>query len=52
MAAKTVFITGGNRGIGLAYTTHYVKQGWKVIATARNPSAAKEVRGSEVKPQM
>uniref|UniRef100_K3X1Y9 C-factor n=1 Tax=Globisporangium ultimum (strain ATCC 200006 / CBS 805.95 / DAOM BR144) TaxID=431595 RepID=K3X1Y9_GLOUD len=36
MAAKTVLITGCNRGIGLAFTEHYVKQGWKVIASTRS----------------
>lgn len=45
MAAKTVFITGSNRGIGLAFARHYVRAGWRVIATARDPSAAAELRG-------
>jgi len=44
MSGKTVLITGSNRGIGFAFTQHYVKSGWKVIATARDPQTADEVR--------
>ncbi|GMF22796.1 unnamed protein product [Phytophthora lilii] len=44
MATKTVLITGSNRGIGFAIAQHYVKQGWNVIATARNVGAAKELK--------
>ncbi|KAG1696286.1 hypothetical protein DVH05_018833 [Phytophthora capsici] len=44
MAAKTVLITGSNRGIGLSFAQHYVKQGWNVIATARNVDAAQELK--------
>ncbi|KUF98552.1 5-hydroxyisourate hydrolase [Phytophthora nicotianae] len=44
MATKTVLITGGNRGIGLAFAQHYVKQGWNVIATARNVDGAEELK--------
>ncbi|GMF44772.1 unnamed protein product [Phytophthora fragariaefolia] len=44
MAAKTVLITGGNRGIGFAFAQHYVKQGWNVIATARNVDAASDLK--------
>jgi NAD(P)-dependent dehydrogenase (short-subunit alcohol dehydrogenase family) len=44
MAAKTVLITGSNRGIGLAFAQHYVKQGWDVIATARNVDAAEDLK--------
>lgn len=46
MAGKTVMITGANRGIGLAFTEHYVRQGWKVVASARNLDTADEVRDS------
>ncbi|KAF1320315.1 Short chain dehydrogenase, partial [Globisporangium splendens] len=42
MATKTVLITGCNRGIGLAFTEHYVKQGWKVIASARSIEKASQ----------
>lgn len=43
MAAKTVLITGCNRGIGLACVDHYKREGWHVIATARNPETAEEL---------
>ncbi|MAH84889.1 MAG: hypothetical protein CBB68_11415 [Rhodospirillaceae bacterium TMED8] len=33
----TIFITGANRGIGLEFTRQYGANGWKVIATCRNP---------------
>ena len=36
----TVLITGSNRGIGLGFVKHYAAEGWKVIATCRNPDAA------------
>lgn len=42
--AKTVLITGANRGIGLAFTEHYVSRGWKVVASARSVDTADEVR--------
>lgn len=44
MTVKTVLITGSNRGIGLAFTKHYVDSGWKVFAAARDPQTASEVR--------
>lgn len=43
MAAKTVLITGANRGIGLSFAEQYTQQGWKVIATARNVENAAKV---------
>jgi NAD(P)-dependent dehydrogenase (short-subunit alcohol dehydrogenase family) len=39
----TVFITGANRGIGLEFARQYAADGWKVIATARNPGSATEL---------
>ena len=43
-ADKTVMITGSNRGIGLGFVRHYVNQGWNVIATARRPEAAEDLK--------
>jgi NAD(P)-dependent dehydrogenase (short-subunit alcohol dehydrogenase family) len=39
----TIFITGGNRGIGLALAAHYAEAGAKVIATARHPESARDL---------
>lgn len=36
--AKTVLVTGSNRGIGLEFVTQYAKMGWDVIATSRSPA--------------
>ncbi|KAG7375465.1 hypothetical protein PHYPSEUDO_001128 [Phytophthora pseudosyringae] len=44
MSSKTVLITGSNRGIGLAFTKHYVANGWKVIAAARDPQSATDLK--------
>ena len=35
--AKTVLITGSNRGLGLEMATQYAADGWTVIATSRTP---------------
>jgi NAD(P)-dependent dehydrogenase (short-subunit alcohol dehydrogenase family) len=43
-ADRTVLITGANRGIGLELARQYHEAGWKVIATARDPEAAKDLR--------
>lgn len=34
---QTVLITGSNRGIGLEFVRQYAADGWRVIATCRNP---------------
>ena len=39
-----VLITGANRGIGLALVREFLKEGDTVIATARNPDQANELR--------
>ena len=39
----TVLITGANRGLGLEYARQYLADGWKVIATCRNPAGASEL---------
>jgi len=41
---KTVIITGANRGIGFETALAFGRAGWKVIATARNPKTATELR--------
>ena len=40
----TVLITGANRGIGLAMARNYADRGWRVIATARKPEKADELK--------
>jgi len=45
----TVLITGSNRGLGLEFTRQYADRGWKVIATARNPATATELRAIAAK---
>ncbi|HJM08797.1 MAG: SDR family oxidoreductase, partial [Gammaproteobacteria bacterium] len=37
ISAKTVLITGSNRGMGLEFVTQYAEKGWDVIATSRSP---------------
>ncbi|MCF7903093.1 MAG: SDR family oxidoreductase [Candidatus Marinimicrobia bacterium] len=37
---KTILITGSNRGIGLALTEAFMKQGYRVLGTARQPEKA------------
>lgn len=39
----TVLITGASRGIGLGLARVFAEGGWKVIATARSPAAAKDL---------
>ncbi|KAL3663439.1 hypothetical protein V7S43_011844 [Phytophthora oleae] len=47
-SAKTVLITGSNRGIGLSFTKHYVNNGWKVIAAARDLQSATDLKALKV----
>lgn len=46
----TVLITGANRGLGLEFARQYAGDRWTVIATARDPDAATELKatGAEV----
>jgi NAD(P)-dependent dehydrogenase (short-subunit alcohol dehydrogenase family) len=43
-AGRTVLITGANRGLGLEFARQYRASGWQVIATAREPEAAAELK--------
>jgi NAD(P)-dependent dehydrogenase (short-subunit alcohol dehydrogenase family) len=40
----TVLITGANRGIGLALAREYVVAGWTLVATARKPADAADLK--------
>ncbi|MEM9738754.1 MAG: SDR family oxidoreductase [Pseudomonadota bacterium] len=40
----TTLITGANRGIGLALAAEFIERGHQVIATARDPAAASELK--------
>jgi len=40
----TVLITGANRGLGLEFARQYSMDGWRVIATCRNPASAQALR--------
>ena len=39
----TVLITGANRGLGLEYARQYADDGWRVVATCRDPQTAMEL---------
>ena len=39
----SVLITGASRGIGLEFTRQYGAEGWRVLATCRDPAAAPEL---------
>jgi NAD(P)-dependent dehydrogenase (short-subunit alcohol dehydrogenase family) len=40
----TVLISGANRGIGFEFVKQYAAKGWRVIAGARNPDAAADLK--------
>jgi len=40
----TVLITGANRGIGLELARQYAADGWRVIATCRDPGTATDLK--------
>ncbi len=40
----TVLITGANRGLGLQFTSQYAADGWRVIATCRDPDSANDLK--------
>src|SRR5471032_2375295 len=41
----TVLLTGASRGLGLEFTRQYAQDGWRVIATCRDPRKAEKLRG-------
>jgi NAD(P)-dependent dehydrogenase (short-subunit alcohol dehydrogenase family) len=41
----TVLLTGASRGLGLEFTRQYAREGWRVIATCRDPRKAEALRG-------
>ncbi len=43
----TVLITGANRGLGLEFARQYSNDGWRVIATCRDPAKAETLRAIE-----
>tara|TARA_B100000945_G_scaffold217641_1_gene175630 strand:+ start:560 stop:1276 length:717 start_codon:yes stop_codon:yes gene_type:complete len=40
---STILITGANRGLGLGLVKEYANDGWKVIATSRNPNNSNDL---------
>jgi NAD(P)-dependent dehydrogenase (short-subunit alcohol dehydrogenase family) len=40
---KTIFITGASTGLGKATAKLFAANGWKVIATMRNPETETEL---------
>eukprot|EP00906_Rhabdomonas_costata_P021669 RCo031435 len=42
-AARTVLITGANRGLGAEFVRQYAAEGWSVLACCRDPTALAEV---------
>jgi len=48
-SARTVLITGANRGLGLEFAKQYSAAGWRVIGTARRPDSASELSALEVR---
>ena len=42
--ARTVLITGANRGLGFEFARQYSAAGWKVIGTARKPATATDLK--------
>lgn len=45
----TVLITGANRGIGLELARQYAERGWQVVATARTPTDATDLKALATK---
>lgn len=43
MSARTLLITGANRGIGLGLAREFARRGWRVFAGCRRPDEAEEL---------
>ena len=41
---KSVFITGGSRGLGFAFVEKFLNEGWKVYATVRTSLGAEKIK--------
>jgi NAD(P)-dependent dehydrogenase (short-subunit alcohol dehydrogenase family) len=41
---ETVLVSGGSRGLGLEFTTQYLKKGYQVVAASRNPGDSTELQ--------
>ena len=44
----TAFITGANRGLGLEFARQYAAEGWRVIATCRDPGRAQDLSALKI----
>jgi len=44
MSARTILITGANRGIGLELSEQFASDGWAVLACCRSPDEAAALR--------
>lgn len=42
--SATVLVTGSNRGIGFEFARQYAQKGWVVLATARRPEVADDLK--------
>src|SRR5262249_27229968 len=43
-SVPVILLTGASRGLGLEFAKQYAADGWKVIATCRNPAKAEALR--------
>jgi NAD(P)-dependent dehydrogenase (short-subunit alcohol dehydrogenase family) len=41
---KTVLVSGANRGLGLEFARQYAAEGWRVLATCRDPQSAEALQ--------